>query len=385
MEQHVFWKTQPIVETQKISESEFGPIEHFTIEQTKKEPYNLPDGFEFHTLDLNDDEELIKLQTFLNNNYLESDNENMKFAYSIESIKWMTQCPGYFPELAICVRICSSKLIIATIFGIPMTVKVYDKIMTQVEINLLCVDKLFRNKRLAPVMIKEVTRRTNLRGIFQAIYTGGNNLPNKLCTARYYHRLINVKKMSNIGFYNLPTNNLSIYEKLYQIKVPKLDSNYKIREIQLSDVDVCLKKLNIKLSQYKLTHVFDKENFIHYFMSKPNINYTWVIEKNNVITDMISFYLINNTVQNNPHYSEYKACYLYYFFNDSLDLTKLINIALFCAKEVKIDVFNILNMSNLTTIIKDCKFLEGDGYLNYYLYNYKCNSLDPNELAFPMF
>ena len=257
--------------------------------------------------------------------------------------------------------------------------------MVQVEINLLCVSKNFRNKGLAPVMIKEITRRTNLRGIFQAIYTGGNDVPNKLCTARYCHRLINVKKMSCIGFYNLPTNNLSVYEKLYKIKVPILDAGYKIRPIQLSDIDICMKKLNTKLFQYKLTHVFDKENFIHYFISKSNINYTWIIEQNNVITDMISFYIIDNIVQNNINYSEYKAAYLYYFFNDSLELAQLINIALFYAKEVKVDVFNILNMFNLNTIITDCKFLEGNGYLNYYLYNYKCNELNSNELAFSMF
>lgn len=30
-----------------------------------------------------------------------------------------------------------------------------------------------RSKRLAPVLIKEVTRRVNLAGIFQAVYTAG--------------------------------------------------------------------------------------------------------------------------------------------------------------------------------------------------------------------
>jgi glycylpeptide N-tetradecanoyltransferase len=385
MEQHAFWKTQPIVETVIIPESEFGSIEDSSTKEIKTESCNLPSGFEFYTLNLDDENELIGLQTFLNNNYLEMDDENMKFAYSIESIKWITQCPNYFPELAICVRTCSSKQIIATIFGTPVMVKVYNKIIPQVEINLLCVNKKFRNKNLAPVMIKEVTRRTNLRGLFQAVYTTGLVLPNKLCTARYYHRLINVKRMSSIGFYNLPTDNMSMYEKLYRIPVPKLDSEYKIRPMEISDVDICLEKLNIKLSQYKLTRVFDKENFIHYFLPNPNVNYTWVIEKNNVVTDMISFYIIDNTVLNNPHCTRYKAGYLYYFFNESLELGKLINIGLFYAKEVGVDVFNILNMFDLDKIITDCKFLGGSGYLHYYLYNYKCNSLNFHELAFPMF
>ena len=36
-----------------------------------------------------------------------------------------------------------------------------------VEINFLCVHKKLRSKRLAPVLIKEITRRVNLTGIFQ--------------------------------------------------------------------------------------------------------------------------------------------------------------------------------------------------------------------------
>lgn len=38
-----------------------------------------------------------------------------------------------------------------------------------VEINFLCVHKGLRDKRMAPILIKEVTRRANVRHIFQAI------------------------------------------------------------------------------------------------------------------------------------------------------------------------------------------------------------------------
>jgi len=36
-----------------------------------------------------------------------------------------------------------------------------------VEINFLCVHKKLRSKRLAPVLIKEITRRVNLHNIWQ--------------------------------------------------------------------------------------------------------------------------------------------------------------------------------------------------------------------------
>ena len=49
--------------------------------------------------------------------------------------------------------------------------------MKCVEINYPCVHKRLRTKRLAPVLIKEITRRVNLAGIFQAVYTAGVVLP----------------------------------------------------------------------------------------------------------------------------------------------------------------------------------------------------------------
>jgi len=45
-----------------------------------------------------------------------------------------------------------------------------------VEINFLCVHKKLRSKRLAPVLIKEITRRVNLRDIWQVRRAGGGVL-----------------------------------------------------------------------------------------------------------------------------------------------------------------------------------------------------------------
>ena len=54
-----------------------------------------------------------------------------------------------------------------------------------VEINFLCVHKRLRSKRVAPVLIKEITRRVNLEGIFQAVYTAGVLLPKPIAVCRY--------------------------------------------------------------------------------------------------------------------------------------------------------------------------------------------------------
>jgi len=74
------------------------------------------------------------------------------------------------------------------------------------EINFLCVLKKLRSKRLAPVLIKEVTRRVNLKNIWQAVYTAGVLIPTPISRARYFHRSLNPKKLIEINFSSLGRN-----------------------------------------------------------------------------------------------------------------------------------------------------------------------------------
>jgi len=72
--------------------------------------------------------------------------------------------------------------------------RIYEKEKKLVEINFLCVHKKLRAKRLAPVLIREITRRVNITGIFQAVYTAGVVLPKPVGICRYWHRSLNPKK-----------------------------------------------------------------------------------------------------------------------------------------------------------------------------------------------
>ena len=58
------------------------------------------------------------------------------------------------------------------------------RVKTMAEINFLCVHKKLRSKRMAPVLIREITRRVNLENIFQALYTAGVKLPTPIASCR---------------------------------------------------------------------------------------------------------------------------------------------------------------------------------------------------------
>lgn len=86
------------------------------------------------------------------------------------------------------------------------------------EVNYLCVHKKLRTKRLAPVLIKEITRRVNLTNVWQAVYTAGVVIPKPITTACYYHRSLNTKKLVEVGFNSLPQGMpMARYVKLQKI------------------------------------------------------------------------------------------------------------------------------------------------------------------------
>ena len=66
------------------------------------------------------------------------------------------------------------------------------------EINFLCVSKKLRAKRLAPVLIKEITRRVHVRDMWQAVYTAGIVVPTPIAKSRYFHRSLNPKKLIDV-------------------------------------------------------------------------------------------------------------------------------------------------------------------------------------------
>jgi len=64
------------------------------------------------------------------------------------------------------VRVSKTQKLLAFISGIPIKTKLREKTIKMAEINYLCVHKKLRAKRLAPVLIKEITRRVNLTNVW---------------------------------------------------------------------------------------------------------------------------------------------------------------------------------------------------------------------------
>ena len=135
----------------------------------RPEPYNMPRGFAWSEVAVADPDQRAEIYDLLYQNYVEDDECMFRFDYSRDFLIWALTPPGHRQEFRLGVRSTKSGRLMALITGVPARVRVYDEERDMVEVNFLCVHKKLRSKRLAPVLIKEITRRVNRAGTFQAV------------------------------------------------------------------------------------------------------------------------------------------------------------------------------------------------------------------------
>lgn len=380
-ESHKFWSTQPVPQMDEKPEGNEAIEADKEMSELRQEPYTLPDGFMWEALDLNEPLVLKELYTLLNENYVEDDDAMFRFDYQPEFLKWALQPPGWLKDWHCGVRVVKSGRLVGFISAIPGTLSVYDKDVKMVEINFLCVHKKIRSKRLAPVLIREITRRVNLTGVFQAVYTAGVVLPKPVTTCRYWHRSLNPRKLIDIKFSHL-SRNMTMQRTIKLYKLPDAPKTPGFRKLQEKDVPGARDLLAKHLAQYKLRPVFSDEEFLHWFLPQNNIVDSFVVENaKGEITDLVSFYCLPSTVMHHPQHKQLKAAYSFYNVATSTSILELVNDGLIAAKNLNFDVFNALDLMENKKFLKELKFGIGDGNLQYYLYNWRCPSMVPEDIG----
>lgn len=336
---HKFWNTQPVPQAGDEAPEDTSvndEIETKVVADVQEEPYALPPSFEWSVCDMTDPSVASEVYTLLCENYVEDDDNMFRFDYSREFLKWALTPPGYIPEWHLGVRAASGKKkLVGFITGIPVEMSVHGKKRKMCEINFLCVHKKLRDKRLAPMLIKEITRRVNITDVWQAVYTAGAVLPTPVAQNRYYHRSLNPKKLIEIGFSRLaPRMTMSRTIKLY--KLPEEPQTVGIRPMEKKDIPQCQKLLMSYLKNFKLHQCYDKTEFEHWFLPREGVVNTYVVADpaTQKITDMCSFYTLPSSIIGHEKYSTLKAAYSFYNFQTKTPWQQLMTDALILAKQV---------------------------------------------------
>jgi glycylpeptide N-tetradecanoyltransferase len=176
-----------------------------------------------------------------------------------------------------------------------------------VEINFLCVHKSLRGKRLAPVLIREVTRRVNVTDVWQAVYTAGVVLPSPIGQCRYYHRSLDPKKLIDVGFSYLKKN-MTMAMTLRANKLPDQPQLPGLRPMQAQDMVQVHALLTEHLAKFKLTIEFTLEETRHWLLcAEPDVVVSYVVAEGDTVTDFFSFYNLPSSIIGNAKHTTLRA------------------------------------------------------------------------------
>ena len=70
--------------------------------------------------------------------------------------------PNYVKDWHVGVKATGNGKLLAFVSGTPIKTIINGQTIRTAEVNFLCVHKKLRSKRLAPTLIKDITRRVNL-------------------------------------------------------------------------------------------------------------------------------------------------------------------------------------------------------------------------------
>jgi glycylpeptide N-tetradecanoyltransferase len=415
MASYKFWQTQPVQSFEDAAKkpAQEGPIKIIDPASVPKESPPMAEGFDWVTMDLDKEEELKEVFELLSDHYVEDADATFRFYYSASFLNWALKSPGWKKEWHVGVRASKSRKLVAFISAIPVDFRIRDNQLKGSEVNFLCVHRKLRNKRLvstlkpqfitllkgdadnaqAPVLIKEITRRNYIEGVFQALYTGGILLPTPVATCRYYHRSLDWQKLYDTGFSPLPPGSTPLRQAA-RFKLPEKTLSAGLRPMEAKDVPTVADLLTRYLSRFDLNQMFCEEEVKHWLLHDPKICperiiYSYVIEDSATgkVTDFVSFYRLSSTVIKPTSKHQYvNAAYLYYYASETafgndekktkVQLNALIKDALILAKQEKFDVMNALTLLDNPLFLEEQLFGAGDGQLHYYVYNYRAAQIE---------
>ena len=370
-----FWEAQTV---QKLSSNEdifnSGPIIQ-DIPYEQDHPIELMNGFAWKQLNVNDPDDLLKIYSLLCENYVSDSLELFSFYYSKEFIYWSLTCPGNSIDLILAIELLETKELAAFFFAIPLRLNVEGTSMLALEGNFLCVSKKFRNNRITPVLIQEIVRKAHIKGINHAIYTSGTLIHFPISQAIYYQKYLNPIKLEKLGFTSFDrTLGPSFLKRKYGVSenthMPCL------RIMRFGDIKSVQTLLRRYLEKFYIFPEFTEEEVAHFFLSRENIVYSYVVEESNEIVDFFSFYMLQ--IQSKKFLCEEKinVAYCFYYATTLNPLENLFDDMIICAKQLGADLFNALDIMETKRILKFHNFEKTNGFLNYFLYNWQSNKID---------
>lgn len=275
-----------------------------------------------------------------------------------------------------------SNALVGFVCSFPSSFSAHGISLDAVEANFLCVSHEYRSRGLAPLLINEITRLNNLNGIFSAIFTSGTLIGQPFARAQYFHLPLNYTKLKLCGFIDdkIP----QAHRKCSSYSTLKLKSLFDCTEtIQR---DICTKLQTQYKTSYDMFANYSWDAFSNVFISGSKLKTFVGLNDDESISSVISYYVIDSKILENESVSKISCAYIFHNIAENANaLCSIFSQLIDIFSQSGIDVINCLNTMNNMILIEEFGFKPGDGYLNYYFYNWKTSHIPLDKLAYAVF
>jgi glycylpeptide N-tetradecanoyltransferase len=378
--EYAFWNTQPVSKLDEcIGLSK--PIDSNICEEFSETATKLPNGYKWVTLNATTDTQLKEMETFLNNNYVEDNSGDFRLKYSSDFLKWVFSRPTANP-ICLGIRATTNGMLAGLITSTSAKNQVFQKQLHVAEIDFLCVHSSLRQKRLTPILIKEITRLLKEQNIKYAMYSAVNYLPKPFTTLKYYHRPLNVDSLVETNFTSVH-GKVKVEDVKRSMSLPKnLCKNFiKLQKEHLQDAQRVLEDYFGKSTCHP---IYSPDEFEHVFYNNKFVTSYVMLDDDGDVVDFISYYKLQLSVLNNKRNQNYPILncgYLFYYSSNLETVFNMVHNMLIVAKREGMDVFNAFDCMENKLMFDSLKFEEGTGSLHYYMYNYNCVEMDPIQVS----
>ncbi len=370
-----YWKTNPVMVDSLIKK----PSQILSNEQILKKVQADIDNHKYklyYTIN-NSQINSTELCNFIKKNYIDSSNDNVIFDYKYDFIDY------YRTDSLVLCFYSTSKLnkLIGLIIAKKCKLSLLNEIFEATETNFLCLKLKYRNKSLAPLMISILIKEKILNySTSISTYTIHSQINSPYYGLKnYFHRPINLKSLIDSEFItNINNDNYSEYKLFenftnYLSKQKILYYNSSKSNISTKPDDNFIKLITDNLNEYKKTfysiyeintfeqikQLFNNDAFHHFIF--------YQLDKNNNFKIKNYICLSETKTINKKNNFTYLNGLIYLIFNeDKPDI--LIETLSWFIFNYQIKCFDLITWLDFFHI-NNIKFIQGTGFLKYYLFN----------------
>lgn len=360
-----FWHTQPV----RLST---GAADPGAAEAGPREP---PPGLSWCEIDARDGAALAEVREMLRRHYVEDAGQRFRLDYTPDFLRWALSAPGSDPSWLFGLRDGGGALV-GLISAARQDLELDGEPRDAVAVNFLCVHPARRERGLAPLLIREVTRRVNARGIVSAIFTTSMALPVlPVARSRYHCRLLRPQRLVDLGYVDVPPRR-SRASFAREHALP--ETAVAARPLTETDLPAAGELLERHLAGFRLRPRFSAEALRHTLLGSGVVLALAVPDRRGGLAAFFSVYRLD---QRTPDGGRVRGAYWFYGAPGELSPAALLDAAAAAARRAECDVLYALDVSASPAVLADRLFLPTDGWLGYYLFNWSHDQLSAGEIA----